>query len=156
MNSGPGSDPRAGGQRLAATSSQSLWQVGAGGARGREGPAPPFHTSCDIPPWEAECRQTGFGGGGCSLAHSCLTLRPHGLQHASLPGPSVSRSLLTLMSIESVMPSNHLIFHHPLFLLPSIFPSIKVFSSESALYIRWRKYWSFSINLSNEYSGLIC
>ena len=61
------------------------------------------------------------------------------------------------MSIESVLPSNHLILHHPLLLLPSIFPSIRVFSNESALCIRWLKYWSFSfsISLSNEYSGLI-
>ena len=67
------------------------------------------------------------------------------------------RSLLRLMSIESVMPSNHLILCHPLLLLPSIFPSIRVFSSESALPIRWPKDWnfSFSISLSNEYSGLI-
>ena len=61
------------------------------------------------------------------------------------------------MSIESVMPSNHLIFYLPLLLLPSMFPSIKVFSNESALVIRWLKYWSFSfnINLSNEQPGLI-
>ena len=66
-----------------------------------------------------------------------------------------SRSLLRLMSIESVMPSNHPILCHPLLLLPSVFPSIKVFSSELALSIRWPEYWSFSINPSNEYSGLI-
>ena len=61
------------------------------------------------------------------------------------------------MSIESVMPSNHLILCHPLLLLPSVFPSVRVFSSESALLIRWSKYWrfSFSISPSNEYSGLI-
>ena len=61
------------------------------------------------------------------------------------------------MSIVSVMPSNHLILHHPLLLLPSIFPSIRVFSNESALRIRWPKYWSFSFSISpsNEYSGLI-
>ena len=59
------------------------------------------------------------------------------------------------MSIESMMPSNHLIFCHPLLLLPSIFPSIRVFSKESILHIRWPKYWSFSISPSNEYSGLI-
>ena len=65
--------------------------------------------------------------------------------------------LLKLMSIESVMPSNDLILCHPLLLLPSIFPSIRVFSKESALCIRWPKYWSFSssISPSNEYSGLI-
>ena len=68
-----------------------------------------------------------------------------------------SRSLLTLMSIESVMPSNHLILCRPLLLLPSIFPSIRVFSSESVLCIRWPKYWSFSVSISpsNEHSGLI-
>ena len=68
-----------------------------------------------------------------------------------------SQSLLKLMSIKSVMPSNHLILCHPLLLLPSIFPTIRVFSNESVLCIRWPKYWSFSFNISpsNEYSGLI-
>ena len=68
-----------------------------------------------------------------------------------------SRSLPKIMSIESVMPSNHLILCHPLLLLPSIFPSIGVFSTESALRIRWPKYWSFSFNIgpSNEHPGLI-
>ena len=68
-----------------------------------------------------------------------------------------SWSLLKPMSIESMMPSNHLILCHPLLLLPSIFPSMRVFSNESALCIRWPKYWSFSFNISpsNEYSGLI-
>ena len=68
-----------------------------------------------------------------------------------------SMSLLKLMSIESVIPSNHLILCHPLLLPPSIFPSIRVFSSESALHIWWPKYWSFSFSISpsNEYSGLI-
>ena len=68
-----------------------------------------------------------------------------------------SQSLLKFMSIESVMPSNHLILCHPLLLLPSIFPSIRVFSNESVLHIRWPKYWSFSFSISpsNEYSGLI-
>ena len=68
-----------------------------------------------------------------------------------------SQSLLKLMSIKSVMPSIHLILCHPLLLLPSIFPSIWVFSNESVLHIRWPKYWSCSFNISpfNEYSGLI-
>ena len=68
-----------------------------------------------------------------------------------------SRSLLKLMSIESVMPSNHLILYWPLLLLLSIFSSIRVFSSESVLHIKWPKYWSFSFSISpsNEYSGLI-
>ena len=70
---------------------------------------------------------------------------------------TTSQNLLKLMSIESMMPSNHLILCHPLLLLPSIFPSIRVFSSESALPIRWPKYWSFSFSISppNEYSGSI-
>ena len=68
---------------------------------------------------------------------------------------SLSWSLLKLMSIELMMPSNHLILCHPLLLLPSIFPSIRAFSSEPALCIRWPKFWSFSISPSNEYSGLI-
>ena len=68
-----------------------------------------------------------------------------------------SWSLLRLMSIKSVMPSNYLILSHPLLLLPSIFPSIRIFSNESVLHIRWTKYWSFSFSIktSNEYSGLI-
>ena len=78
----------------------------------------------------------------------------------STPGSPVyhhSRSLLKLMSIKSVMPSNHLILCHPLFLPPSIFPSIRVFSNESVLHIGWPKYWSFSFSISpsKEYSGLI-
>ena len=87
------------------------------------------------------------------------SLRPHGLQHSRLPCPSPTNSwsLLKLMSIELVMPSNHFILCHPLLLLPSIFPSIRVFSNESALRIRWPKYWSFnfSISPSNEHPGLI-
>ena len=89
------------------------------------------------------------------LSH--VWLRPHGLQHARLPCPSPnSQSLLKLMSIKSVMPSNHLILCYPL-LLPSISPSIRVFSNEPVLSIRWPKYWSFSFSISpsNEYSGLI-
>ena len=66
-----------------------------------------------------------------------------------------SQSLLKLMSIESVMPSNHLILSCPLLCLPSIFPSIRIFSNESALCIRWPRHWSFSISPSSEYSGLI-
>ena len=75
---------------------------------------------------------------------------------ASLSIPN-SQNLLKLMSIESVMPSNHLMLCRPLLLLPSIFPSIRVFSNESVLHIRWPKYWSFSFNISpsNECSGLI-
>ena len=74
-----------------------------------------------------------------------------------LPVITNSRSLLKLMSTESVMPSNRLILYHSLLLLPSIFPSIRVFSNESVLHIRWAKYWSFSFSVSssNKYSGLI-
>ena len=97
------------------------------------------------------------GGRLVQFTHSVMynSLRPHELQHAKLCCPL--RSLLKLMSIKSVMPSNHLILCHPLLLLPSIFPSIRVFSKESVLCIRRPKYWSFSfsINPSNEYSGLI-
>ena len=72
------------------------------------------------------------------------SLRLYGLQHAKLPCSSLSPSLLTLMSIESVMPSSHLNLCRPLLLLLSVFPSIRVFSNESALRIRWPKYWGFS------------
>ena len=92
------------------------------------------------------------------FSHSVMSnsLRSHGLQCSSLSSTN-SWSLLNLMSIEAMMPSNHLILCHPLLLLPSIFPSIRVFFKELALHIRWPKYWSFcfSISPSNEYSGLI-
>ena len=87
------------------------------------------HVQLFATPWTAAC-QTSL-----SITNSC--------------------NLLKLMSIKSVMPSNHLILCHPLLLPPSIFPSIRVFSSESALCIRWPKYWIFSISPFNEYSGLI-
>ena len=89
------------------------------------------------------------------MSHS---LQPHGLQHARPPCPSPTPGVYSkLMSGESVMPSNHLILCCPLLLLSSICPSIRVFSKESALHIRWPKYWSYSFNISpsNEYSGLI-
>ena len=75
----------------------------------------------------------------------------------SFPVLHQTQSLLTLMSIKSMMASNHLIFCHPLLLLPPVFPSIRVFSNELALHIRWPKYWSFSFSISpsSEYSGLI-
>ena len=71
------------------------------------------------------------------------------------PSFTLSQSFLKLMSIESMMPTNHLILRHPLYFLLSIFPSIRVFSKELVVGIRWPKYWSFSISPSNEYSGLI-
>ena len=86
-----------------------------------------------------------------------LFVTPWTTAHQASLSFTISWSLLKLMSIESVMPPNHLILCHPLLLLPSIFPNIRVFSSESALHIRWPKYWSFSFSISpsNEYSGLI-
>ena len=84
------------------------------------------------------------------------SLQPHRLQHTRLPCSfTISRSLLKLMSIESVIPSNHLILCRPLLLLLSVFPSNRVFFNESSLFIRWSKYWSFSISPSKEYSVLI-
>ena len=90
-----------------------------------------------------------------SVTEPCPT---HDPMDCSMPGfPVHSWSLLRLMSIELVMPPNHLILCHPLLLPPSIFPSIRVFSNESVLHIRWPKYWSFSFSISpsKEYSGLI-
>ena len=129
-------------------------------------------------PWDSPGKNTGVGchfllqcmkvKSEREVAQSCPTLSDP--MDCSLPGSSVhgifhakvlewgaialslsiinSQSLLKLMSIESVMPSNHLILYHPLLLLPSIFPNIRVFSNESALCIRWPKYWSFSFNIS--------
>ena len=94
----------------------------------------------------------------CSVSQSCPTLcNPGTATRQACLSFTVSQSWLRLMPIESMMPSNHLILCHPLFLLPSIFPSIRVFSNESVLHIRWPKYWSFSLSISpsNEYSGLI-
>ena len=93
-----------------------------------------------------------------SVAPSCVTLwNPMDCSSQASPSTANSWSLLRLMSIESAMPSNHLILCRPLLLPPSIFPSIRVFSNESVLHIRWPKYWSFSFNISpsNKYSGLI-
>ena len=94
---------------------------------------------------------------GQSLSHVQHFATPWTAARQASLSFTISRSLLKLMSMESVMPSNHLILCRPLLLLPSIFPRIKVFSNESALCISWLKYWSFifSISPSNEYSGLI-
>ena len=85
------------------------------------------------------------------------SLQSHGLQHARLACPSPTPRACLNSCPLSRMPSNHLILCHPLFLLPSIFPNIRVFSNESVLHIRWPTYWSFSFSISpsNEYSGLI-
>ena len=112
-------------------------------------------------PWCWERRKAGEGDDrGCDvlvvqLSHVQLFVTPW--TAACWASLSISQSLLKFMSTESVMPCNHLILCHPLLLLPSIFPSIRVFSNESALCIRWPLYWSFSFSISssNEYSGLI-
>ena len=93
-----------------------------------------------------------------SVTQSCPTL--YNPMDCSVPGLPVHHQLpelFKLMSIDLVMPFNHLILYHSLLLLPSIFPSIRIFSNESSLHIRWPKYWSFSFSItpSNEYSGLI-
>ena len=89
----------------------------------------------------------------CPVVSGSETPRPPARQASQTF--AISWSLLKLMSFESVMPSSHLLLCRPLLLLPSVFPSIRVFSNELALHIRWPKYWSFSISPSNEYSGLI-
>ena len=92
-----------------------------------------------------------------SLSHVRLFATPWTVACEASLSITNSQSLLKLISIESVIPSNHLILCHPLLLPPSIFPSIRVFSNESVLHIRWPKYWSFSFNISpsNEHAGLI-
>ena len=91
------------------------------------------------------------------LSHVWLFVTPWTAAHQASLSFTISQSLLKLMSIESVIPTNHLILCHPLLCLSSIFPSIRVFSNELVLCIRWPKYWSFSFSISpsNDYSGLI-
>ena len=105
-----------------------------------------FNSLLDGPCWFSSVQFT----------QSYLFATPWIAAHQSSLSITNSHSLLKLISIKSVMPSNHLILCHPLFLLPSILPSIKVFSNESVLWIWWPKYWSFSFSMSpsNEYSGL--
>ena len=104
-----------------------------------------------------KCRCLAPGFCCCSLSRVWLFMTPWTAARQASLSFTISWSLLKLMSIESVMPSNHLVLCHPLLLLPSIFPRIRVFSNESALCIRLPKYWSFSFSISpsNEYSGLI-
>ena len=99
----------------------------------------------------------GYSSSVQSLSHVQLFVTPWTATCQASLSIAKSLSLLKLMSIESIMPSNHLVLCRPLLLPPSIFPSIRVFSNESVLHIRWPKYWSFgfSISPSNEYSGLI-
>ena len=92
------------------------------------------------------------------IVQSCLLFAiPWTVERQASLSFTISQSLLTLMSIELVMPSSYFILCRPLLLLPSVFPSIRVFSNETTLHIRWSKYWSFSFSISpsNEYSGLI-
>ena len=89
------------------------------------------------------------------LSHVLLLGTPWTVAHQASPSFTISRSLLKLMFIESVMPSSHLFLCRPVLLLPSIFPSIRVFSNKSALHNRWPKYWSSHISPFNGYSGLI-
>ena len=98
-----------------------------------------------------------FFGSVRLLSHVWLFLTWWTAAHQASLSITNFQNLLKLMSIESVMPCHHFILCHPLLLLPSIFPSLRVFSNESVLWIRWTRYWnfSFSISLSNEYSGLI-
>ena len=100
---------------------------------------------------------SSFGSVQFSRSVVSDSLRPHELQHARPPCPSPTPGVHPNMSIESVIPSSHLILCHPLLLLPPIFPSIRVFTNESALHMRWPKCWSFSFNISpsNEHPGLI-
>ena len=101
----------------------------------------------------------GFPGGTVQFSYCLVRLfaTPWTAAHRASLSITNTQNLLKLMSIASVMPSNHLILCHSLLFLPSIFPSIRVFSKESVLHIRWPKYWSFSFSISpsNEYSGLI-
>ena len=110
-------------------------------------------------PWPSQTESLNGRFSSAQFSHSVMSdsLRPHGLQHQASLSITNSQSLLKLMSIASVVPCNHLILCHPLLLPTSIFPSIRVFSNELVLHIRWPKYWSFnfSISPSNEYSGLI-
>ena len=125
---------------------------------GRVGSTHIYSTTCKMGDWW----EAGVAWGTqlsavqfSSVAQACAnSLQPHGLQHARPPCPSPTPGVYQLMSIESMMPSNHLFLCHPLLLLPPIFPSIRVFSNGSALRIRWPKYWSFSFSISpsNEHS----
>ena len=121
-------------------------------------PRPKALDHCPEPPPHAALQLCSPDEYCCSVARSCLTLcDPLIAAHQASLTFTISWSLLKLMFIQSVMPSNHLILCRPLLLLPSIFPSIWFSSNELILCIRWPKYWSFSFSISpsNEYSGLI-
>ena len=105
--------------------------------------------------FRAWTRERDLGTSVQSLSPVRLFAIPWTAAHQASLSITNSQSLLKLMSIESVMPSSHLIFCCPLLLLPSTFPSIRVFSNGSVLHVRWPKYWSFSLSPINEYSGVI-
>ena len=113
----------------------------------------------NLPACRNFCQVAKFAAPFLQFSHSVMsdTVTPWTAALQASLSLTNSRSLLKLMCIKSVIPSNHLILCCPLLLLPSVFPSIRVFSSESVLRIRWPKYWSFSFTIStfNEYSGLI-
>ena len=130
----------------------------------RKSPEGPYHSKTRVCVWSIS--ELSVGNRNYSLhfktvvellSHVWLFATPWTAAHQASLSFTVSQSLLKLTSIESVMPSNHLVLCHPLFRLPSICPSIWVFSKASSLRIRWPKYWSFSFSISpsNEYSGLI-
>ena len=117
----------------------------------------PFSKPPSLPCSRYHGNETLVPGSVQSLSHVRLFATPWRAARQASLSITNSGNLLKLMPIELVMPSNHLIFYHPLLLLPSILPSIRVFSKESVICIRYPKFWSFSfgISLSNEYSGLI-
>ena len=118
---------------------------------------PPERLNVERFKWASDLQQVIVVAAVQSLSHVHFFESPWTAAHQASLSFTVSWSLLRFMSIESMMPSSHLILGHPLLLPPSIFPSIRVFSNESTLRMRWPKYWSFSFSISplNEYSGLI-
>ena len=123
-------------------------------------PSPRDHPDLEMKPRSPTLQADFYQLNHCSVQFSLSvksdSLQPHELPHARPPLSITNcRSLPRPMATELMMPSNHLILCHPLLLLPSIFPSIRVFSTELALSNRWPKYWSFGISPSNEYSGWI-
>ena len=127
---------------------ETKWSTENG--RGKETPQLPHLASC-----VSICNLGSLVAVVQSLSRVWLSVTPWTAGHQASLFITMSQSLLKLMSVESVIPSHHLILCRPLLLLPSIFPSIRVFSNQSVLHIRWPKYWSFSISPSIEYSGLI-
>ena len=129
--------------------------------------SPPGHEQSRVQTHKPELDKKKWRGKDTVLHIQLLLFSRAVVSHSATPWTAacqaslsftISRSLLKLMSIELLMPFSHLVLCHPLLLLPSIFPSIRVFSKESVLHIRWPKYWSFfsfSISLANEFSGLI-